>query len=57
MAFGCIHGGECTGCMDCQEENDGYGVYCPECGEYWHPNDETDDSDLCPICREKEDAE
>lgn len=31
MAMICIHGGECTGCMACQEEEKEY--YCPICGE------------------------
>ncbi len=30
MAMICIHGGECTGCMGCQEEKE---YYCPICGE------------------------
>ncbi len=30
MAMICIHGGECTGCMSCQEEEK---HYCPICGE------------------------
>lgn len=30
MAMICIHGGECTGCMECQEEKE---YYCPVCGE------------------------
>ena len=30
MAMICIHGGECTGCMECQKEDE---YYCPVCGE------------------------
>lgn len=33
MAFGCIYGGECIGCMRCQEENEPEEKKCcPECG-------------------------
>lgn len=30
MAMICIRGGECTGCMACQEDEE---YYCPVCGE------------------------
>jgi predicted amidophosphoribosyltransferase len=31
MAMICIHGGECDGCMACQDDQEEY--YCPVCGE------------------------
>ena len=30
MAMTCIHGGECDGCMACQEPQE---YFCPICGE------------------------
>lgn len=42
MAFSCIHGGECTGCMDCQEDDNEY--ECPDCGS------ELDADHICVEC-------
>ncbi len=46
---------DCCDCCDCcDDEDDGYEITCPSCGEIIVPLDITDDEDLvCPHCHEK----
>ncbi len=48
---GCVHGGMCTGCMRCQDD-EGEIFVCADCGDEIDPDDvyEVDGEKLCQSC-------
>lgn len=46
----CIHGGMCTGCMECEREEEIF--VCADCGEEIDPDElyEVGDERLCRSC-------